>query len=52
VRATASAAWQIRPGRQLTLRGTFANTGLQQLSDVDGGAYRYTSIGIGFAWWF
>jgi hypothetical protein len=52
LRATASVAWQIRPGRELTARGTFANAGLQQLGDVDGGAYRYASFGIGFAWWF
>ncbi|HUF70873.1 MAG TPA: tetratricopeptide repeat protein [Longimicrobiales bacterium] len=52
VRAAASATWQPRPGRQITLRGTVANTGFQQLSADSGGTYRYASAALSFSWWF
>lgn len=52
VRSSAAVAWQLGPGRQVGLRGTFANTGLQQISEQTAGAYRYGAIALSLSWWF
>ena len=52
LRATGAAAYLFRPGRQLRVSATWANSGLQQISAGPGTAYRYTSIGFALAWWF
>ena len=52
LRATGAAAYLFRPGRQLRVSATWANSGIEQLSAGPGTAYRYTAIGLGLAWWF
>jgi tetratricopeptide (TPR) repeat protein len=50
LRAWAEVSWVLRPGRRIGVRGTYANTGLQQLAGA-GSGYRYTSAQLNLQWW-
>lgn len=52
VRTSSGATWRLRPGREISLRAVFANTGFEQLNGQADGGYRYAAAVASFTWWF
>jgi hypothetical protein len=51
-RGSGSVAYMLSPGRRIVLTGTFANTGLTQISPGAGADYRYRAVSIAGQWTF
>jgi tetratricopeptide (TPR) repeat protein len=52
LRGAGSVAYMLSPGRRIVLTGTFANSGLTQISPTAGADYRYHAVSVAGQWTF